>query len=98
MSALLQVRNLRAGYGATQVLHGLDFSIEEGTVTALLGANGAGKTTTLRALCNMVKTSGDVIFDGHRIDGQSTEDIARLGIAHVPDGCFFFSCGTTEEN
>ncbi|HXD39518.1 MAG TPA: ABC transporter ATP-binding protein [Ramlibacter sp.] len=98
MSALLQVRNLRAGYGATQVLHGLDFSIEEGTVTALLGANGAGKTTTLRALCNMVKTSGDVTFDGHRIDGQSTEDIARLGIAHVPDGRGTFSSLTTEEN
>jgi branched-chain amino acid transport system ATP-binding protein len=98
MAALLEVRGLRAGYGPTQVLHGLDFSIEEGTVTALLGANGAGKTTTLRALCNMVKTGGEVTFAGHRIDGKTTEDIARLGIAHVPDGRGTFSSLTTEEN
>jgi branched-chain amino acid transport system ATP-binding protein len=98
MAALLEVRGLRAGYGPTQVLHGLDFSIEEGTVTALLGANGAGKTTTLRALCNMVKTSGEVKFAGHRIDGRPTEDIVRLGIAHVPDGRGTFSSLTTEEN
>jgi branched-chain amino acid transport system ATP-binding protein len=98
MAALLEVRGLRAGYGPTQVLHGLDFSIEEGTVTALLGANGAGKTTTLRALCNMVKTSGEVKFAGHRIDGKPTEDIVRLGIAHVPDGRGTFSSLTTEEN
>ena|SRR6185369_7381958 len=98
MAALLEVRGLRAGYGPTQVLHGLDFSIEEGTVTALLGANGAGKTTTLRALCNMVKASGEVKFAGHRIDGRPTEDIVRLGIAHVPDGRGTFSSLTTEEN
>ena len=98
MAALLEVRNLRAGYGATQVLHGLDFSIEEGSITALLGANGAGKTTTLRALCNMVRTNGEVRFAGERIDGKSTEDIVRLGIAHVPDGRGTFTSLTTEEN
>ncbi len=98
MAVLLEVRDLRAGYGSTQVLHGLDFSIEEGTVTALLGANGAGKTTTLRALCNMVRTSGAVTFAGHRIDGKACEDIARLGIAHVPDGRGTFASLTTEEN
>jgi branched-chain amino acid transport system ATP-binding protein len=96
--ALLEVRGLRAAYGATQVLHGLDFTIEEGTVSALLGANGAGKTTTLRALCNMVKTRGEVSFAGQCIDGKPTEDIARLGIAHVPDGRGTFSSLTTEEN
>jgi branched-chain amino acid transport system ATP-binding protein len=98
MAALLEVRKLRAGYGPTQVLHGLDFSIEEGTITALLGANGAGKTTTLRALCNMVRTSGEVLFAGQRIDGKPTEDIVRLGIAHVPDGRGNFTSLTTEEN
>jgi branched-chain amino acid transport system ATP-binding protein len=98
MAALLEVRKLRAGYGPTQVLHGLDFSIEEGTITALLGANGAGKTTTLRALCNMVRTSGEVLFAGQRIDGKPTEDIVRLGIAHVPDGRGTFTSLTTEEN
>jgi branched-chain amino acid transport system ATP-binding protein len=98
MAALLEVRNLRAGYGPTQVLHGLDFSIEEGTITALLGANGAGKTTTLRALCNMVRTSGEVRFAGERIESRPTEDIVRLGIAHVPDGRGTFTSLTTEEN
>jgi branched-chain amino acid transport system ATP-binding protein len=98
MAAMLDVRNLGAGYGPTQVLHGLDFSIEEGTITTLLGANGAGKTTTLRALCSMVRTSGEVRFAGERIDGRATEDIVRLGIAHVPDGRGTFASLTTEEN
>ncbi len=95
---LLEVRQLRAGYGPTEVLHGLDFAIPEGGITALLGANGAGKTTTLRALCGMVRTSGEVLFDGQRIDGKSTEDIVRLGVAHVPDGRGTFTDLTTEEN
>jgi branched-chain amino acid transport system ATP-binding protein len=99
MSApLLQVRGLQAGYGPTQVLHGLDFEIEEGSITALLGANGAGKTTTLRALCGMLRTAGEVRFAGERIDGRPTEDIARLGVAHVPDGRGTFTDLTTEEN
>jgi branched-chain amino acid transport system ATP-binding protein len=95
---LLEVRNLRAGYGPTEVLHGLDFAIAPGSITALLGANGAGKTTTLRALCGMVRTSGEVFFDGQRISGRATEDIVRLGVAHVPDGRGTSTDLTTEEN
>src|SRR5204862_558276 len=87
-----------ASYGPTRVLHGIDFAIDEGSITAVLGANGAGKTTTLRALCGMVKTEGDVRFGGARIDGRLTEDIVRLGIAHVPDGRGTFVNLTTEEN
>jgi branched-chain amino acid transport system ATP-binding protein len=98
MAALLEARKLRAGYGPTEVLHGIDLAIEEGTITTLLGANGAGKTTTLRALCGMVKTSGEVLFAGKRIDGRATEDIVRLGVAHVPDGRGTFGSLTTEEN
>ena len=98
MAALLDVSGLTAAYGPTRVLHGISFGLEEGTITALLGANGAGKTTTLRALCGMVKTSGEVRFAGQRIDGKSTEDIVRLGIAHVPDGRGTFVNLTTEEN
>jgi branched-chain amino acid transport system ATP-binding protein len=89
---------LRAAYGATRVLHGVDFKLEEKSVTALLGANGAGKTTTLRAICGMVRTEGEVRFAGERIDGRRSEDIARLGIAHVPDGRGTFLDLTTEEN
>ena len=95
---LLEVRDLHAGYGPTEVLHGLSFSIEEGSITALLGANGAGKTTTLRAICGMVRASGEVRFAGDRIAGRPTEDIVRLGVAHVPDGRGTFTDLTTEEN
>jgi len=80
------------------VLHGIDFRLEEKSITALLGANGAGKTTTLRALCGMVRTEGEVRFAGRRIEGWRTEDIVRLGIAHVPDGRGTFLHLTTEEN
>jgi branched-chain amino acid transport system ATP-binding protein len=57
---LLEVKKLHAGYGQTRVLHGMDFAIEKGSITALLGANGAGKTTTLRAVCAMVRTQGEI--------------------------------------
>jgi branched-chain amino acid transport system ATP-binding protein len=96
--ALLEAVGLHASYGLTHVLHGIDFAMEEGHITTLLGANGAGKTTTLRALCGMVKTQGEIRFGGQRIDGRATEDIVRLGIAHVPDGRGTFANLTTEEN
>ena len=96
--ALLDVKDLHAAYGTTRVLHGINFSLEEGSITALLGANGAGKTTTLRALCGMVDTQGEVSFAGSRIDGKATEDVVRLGIAHVPDGRGTFVNLSTEEN
>ena len=95
---LLEAKGLHASYGPTRVLHGIDFGLEEGSITTLLGANGAGKTTTLRALCSMVKTSGEVRFGGKRIDGRATEDIVRLGVAHVPDGRGTFAHLSTEEN
>ncbi len=95
---LLEAKNVCAFYGATQVLHGLDLSIAEGGITTLLGANGAGKTTMLRSLCGMVRTTGEISFIGKRISGQATEDIVRLGIAHVPDGRGTFVRLTVQEN
>jgi branched-chain amino acid transport system ATP-binding protein len=77
MVAFLDVSNLHASYGPTRVLHGIDFAMDEGTITTLLGANGAGKTTTLRALCGMVKTQGEVKFAGERIDGKATPAVQR---------------------
>jgi branched-chain amino acid transport system ATP-binding protein len=94
----MRVRNLRAYYDATRVLHGLDFDIAEGEVTALLGANGAGKTSTLRALSGMVAMTGEVTFAGRPVSGSATEKLARLGIAHVPEGRGTFSRMTIEEN
>lgn len=95
---ILEVKDLHAGYGATEVLHGLTMNIEEGSITTLLGANGAGKTTTLRALSKMIKVSGQILFDGKPIEGKATEDIVRLGVAHVPDGRGTFGSLSTEEN
>ncbi len=96
--ALLEARGLHAGYGETRVLHGIDFAVEPGGVTALLGANGAGKTTTLRAICGMVRTSGEIRLGEERIDGKATEDIVQRGVAHVPDGRGTFVELTVEEN
>jgi branched-chain amino acid transport system ATP-binding protein len=96
--ALLEVKGLHASYGKTRVLHGIDFAMEKGSITALLGANGAGKTTTLRALCAMVKTQGEIRFEGERVEQRATEDIVRLGVAHVPDGRGTFLNLSTEEN
>ncbi|CAN7767686.1 ABC transporter ATP-binding protein [Pseudorhodoferax sp. LjRoot39] len=99
MKHLLQIKGLRAAYGATEVLRGVDLDVAEGQVTALLGANGAGKTTTLRAICQyMVRTSGSVSFRDGRIDGKTTEQIAALGVGHVPDGRGTFLGLSTEEN
>jgi branched-chain amino acid transport system ATP-binding protein len=95
---LLDVRGLHAGYGETRVLHGIDFAVPEGGAVSLLGANGAGKTTTMRAICGMIATSGEIRFAGERIDGLATEEIARRGIAHVPDGRGTFLELTVAEN
>jgi len=72
--------------------------VKQGGITTILGANGAGKTTTLRAVCNMVRTEGEVLLAGERIDGKPTEDIVRRGVAHVPDGRGTFLHLTVEEN
>ena len=98
MAALLEAEALTAGYGQTAVLHGLDFAVEERGVSALLGANGAGKTTTLRAVCGMVRAGGRLRLAGERLDGLATEEIARRGVAHVPDGRGTFMELTVEEN
>ncbi len=85
-------------YGQNQALHGVGFAIEEGHIRTLLGANGAGKTTILRAICGMVRTRGDIVFDGKHVAGWSTEDVVRLGVAHVPEGRGTFVRLTVEEN
>ena len=83
---LLEVKGLHARYGDVRVLHGIDFHVEQGGLTALLGANGAGKTTTLRALSGMVPTEGSISLAGSKLNGLRPEQIARHGVAHVPDG------------
>jgi len=98
MPKLLEVQKLCASYGATQVLYDVDFSLQAGHITAILGANGAGKTTTLRALCQVVRTTGSILFDGQQLVGKATENVVRLGVAQVPDGRGTFTGLTVEEN
>jgi branched-chain amino acid transport system ATP-binding protein len=99
MTAILELHNVDAAYGPTQILEAVDLAVEVRGITTLLGANGAGKTTTLRAICNMmVRVSGEIRFAGERIDGKATEDIVRRGVAHVPDGRGTFLDLTVEEN
>jgi branched-chain amino acid transport system ATP-binding protein len=83
---LLALRDVVAGYGSGEVLHGIGLEVDDGGVTALLGANGAGKTTTLRAVSGMIGRRGSIRFAGRDLVALSTDRIARLGIAHVPQG------------
>jgi branched-chain amino acid transport system ATP-binding protein len=83
---LLELRDVEARYGAIKALHGVSISVDEGEVVALLGANGAGKTTTLRAVSGLVRRRGDVRFEGRDIGRLGPESVARLRIAHVPEG------------
>lgn len=99
MTTMLEIKNVSASYGQTTVLKDINLKVGEGQVTTLLGANGAGKTTMLRTICNMmVRTTGEIHFAGRRIDNVATESIARLGMAHVPDGRGTFIHLTVEEN
>ena len=97
-AVLLETVGLCAFYGVIQVLFGFDLKVAEGGVTTLLGANGAGKTTILRAVSGMVHTTGRIHFCGQSLAGWATEDIVRLGIAHVPQGRGTFVSQTVEEN
>jgi len=96
--ALLDVRGLVAGYGAVQVLHGLDMSVNDGEVAVILGANGAGKTTTMRAISGMIQRSGTITFDGQDISRTAPNDIVRLGVAQVPQGRGTFTDLSVSDN
>jgi branched-chain amino acid transport system ATP-binding protein len=95
---LLRVRDLYAGYGSIRVLHGVDIDVAKGGVTTVLGANGAGKTTLLRAICGMISRQGEITFEGARIDKLECAEIARRGVAHVPEGRGTFTTLSSEEN
>jgi branched-chain amino acid transport system ATP-binding protein len=98
MAPILELRAVKAFYGQSEILHGIDVAVEESGVTVLLGANGAGKTTTLRAICGMVRRQGEIRFAGQSLQQRTTEQIAGLGIAHVPQGRGTFVGLTVEEN
>jgi branched-chain amino acid transport system ATP-binding protein len=95
---LLELKDVYARYGPIRALHGVSLTVDEGEVVALLGANGAGKTTTLRSVSNMVRTNGEIVFDGRRLTRRSPEFVARQGVAHVPEGRGLFPELTVWEN
>ena len=97
--ALLTLRGVETRIGRYHILHGVDFAARRGRVTMLLGRNGAGKTTTLRTVMGLWRASaGSIEFDGRRIETLDTPDIARLGIAYVPETMGIFSQLTVREN
>ena len=98
MTPLLELEGVTARYGPIQALHGISLSVEEGEIAAVLGANGAGKTTTLRAISGSVRRDGELRFAGKKLGRAGPDTVARLGIAHVPEGRGTFSELTVWEN
>ena len=96
---MLTINNLSAGYGKVQVLHGISIDVPKGKVVTLIGSNGAGKTTTMRAISGMIApTGGDITLNGKRIEGKESYDIAKLGLAHSPEGRRVFATMTVSDN
>ena len=95
---MLEVKSLSAGYGRARVLYDLSLEARAGEVVALVGRNGAGKSTTLKAIIGLVARSGEVRFDGQRIDGLEPYEIARLGLGYVPEDRRIFTELTVAEN
>ena len=96
---MLQIKNLFAGYGKVQVLHGISIHVPKGKVVTLIGSNGAGKTTTMRAISGMIApTAGEISLNGKRVEGKESYDIAKLGLAHSPEGRRVFATMTVNDN
>ncbi len=99
MSVLLEVKNLHVHYGAIEAVKGIDFSLELGQITTLLGANGAGKSTTLLALSGLVDASdGSILFDGKEMGGRAPHQIVDLGMVQVAEGREILTTLTVHEN
>jgi branched-chain amino acid transport system ATP-binding protein len=96
---LLELKNISSAYGSVEALRGVSLHVDKGEVVTLLGANGAGKSTTLRTISGLIKpTSGEIWFEGQRIDTLAPEQIVRMGISHVPEGRRIFPGLTVKEN
>ena len=99
MSRMLELKNVSSGYGAIEAVKGINLRIEQGEIVTLIGANGAGKSTTLRNITGLVPvSSGEIFFEGKRLDGVPTHRIVALGISMVPEGRAIFANLTVSEN
>ena len=97
--SLLALEQLQVAYGGIRAVKGVDITVEQGEVVCLIGANGAGKTTTLRAITGLVRAAaGRIVYDGATIQGQRVHEIARRGLAMVPEGRGIFAQLTIDEN
>ena len=98
-NTLLKVTGLQVAYGGIQAVKGVDFEVHEGELVTLIGSNGAGKTSTMRAISGMIQpTSGEITLNGKRIDGMESYHIAKLGLAHSPEGRRVFATMTVTDN
>jgi branched-chain amino acid transport system ATP-binding protein len=96
---MLTIQKLEAGYGKVQVLHGISIEVPKGQVVTLIGSNGAGKTTTMRAISGMISpTAGSITLNGKAITGLESYHIAKLGLAHSPEGRRVFATMTVTDN
>ena len=98
MKDILQIKNLKVSYGPIQALKGIDITVKEGTIVALLGANGAGKTSTLKTISGLIKGSGEILLDGENILNKRAYKIVKKGLTQSPEGRFVFNGLTVEEN
>ena len=98
MSAMLTVRDLHAYYGKSHILQGVNFTVGEGEIVALLGRNGVGRSTTIKAIIGEVTPQGSIDFRGTELIGKRSHEIARLGLGHVPENRDIFPTLTTREN
>ncbi|WP_373432591.1 ABC transporter ATP-binding protein [Geothrix sp. 21YS21S-2] len=96
---MLRIENLHGGYGSVDVLQGVSLEVAQGSVVALIGANGAGKTTAMRLISGLLRpTRGTIVLDGKQVEGLDASRIARLGLAHSPEGRKVFGPLSTEDN
>ena len=96
---LLEIKDLEVHYGKAETLKAISLQVDEGEVVSIIGANGAGKTTVLRTISGLKKpTSGEIRFQGERIDGKPAHEVTRLGIAHIPAGRMVFAPMTVLDN
>jgi branched-chain amino acid transport system ATP-binding protein len=98
VTALLELEDVEARYGPVHALHGISLAVDEGSIVTVLGPNGAGKTTTLRAVSGTVRRSGRIRLGGRPVHRLGPDAVARLGVAHVPEGRGTFSELTVWEN
>src|SRR5947207_15661009 len=96
--ARLELSHVRAAYSHVRVLHDVSLTVQPGELVVLLGANGAGKTTVLRCISRMLPIDGELKLDGHSLRNRSTEEVAHLGVGHVPEGRGTFTDLSVLEN